>query len=179
MMINELIELGKKAKEEGNKILEEFKSNKEDLYNYDLIKIIDVHSRLNTYNMNIQSRFQNRIKRMIYDECEIEVIKHIDFICIDVKLNNSRFRFHIAPSKEEVSIEPMSMALITTKSNDGADYKMLKLMTFLLDNEDTLIDYGEKMFDESFDICERLGRMIKLIKDYKALVDKERAKEGK
>lgn len=179
MMINELMELGKKAKEEGNKILEEFKSNKEDLYNYDLTKAIDVHSRLNIYNMHIQTRFNNRIKRMIYSECEINVTKHIDFICIDVKLNNSRFRFHIAPSNEEVSIEPMSMALITQKSNDGADYKILKLMTFLLDNEDTLLDYGKWLFDESFDICERLGNLIKLIKGYKELVDKERAKEGK
>lgn len=179
MMINELIELGKKAKEEGNKILEGFKGNKKDLYDYDLTKIIDVHSRLNTYNMNIQSRFQKRIKRMIYDECEFEITKLVNYICIDFKLNNSRFRLHIAPSKKEVAIEPMSMALITQRSNDGADYKMLKLMTFLLDNEDTLIDYGEKMYDESFDICEKLGDLIKLIKSYKELVDEERAKEGK
>lgn len=179
MMINELIELGKKAKEEGKNILEEFNTMKKDLYEYDLTKITEVYSRLNTYNMNVQSRFNNRIKRMIYDECEIEIIKHVDFICIDVKLNNSRFRFHIAPSKEEVSIEPMSMALITQRSNDGADYKILKLMARLLDNEDMLVDYGKWLFDESFDICDRLGRMIKLIKDYKELVDKERAKEGK
>ena len=73
----------------------------------------------------------------------------------------------------------MKLGLITSKTDGGAEYKLLKIMTLLLDNEDILVEYCEKMFDESFDICERLGEMIHLIKSYKDLVNKERAKEGK
>lgn len=167
---------GIKAVESGKKILEEIKNNKDVLYNCNVDDLTKIEESISKYTTYISERFDRGIKRLIYDDCQIETLKSVDYIIITIELNHSRFRLRYYDDKKEIGIEPMSLAIIKNGSNGGADYKMLKLMAHLLDNEYLIIGYCERMFDEAFDIDENLKETIGVIRFFMTRNEK---KEGK
>lgn len=169
MMKNEIMLEGLKAIESGKKILEEIKNNKDVFYSCNVDDMAKIEESVSKYTTYISERFDRRIKRLIYEDCQIETFKSVDYIIITIELNHSRFRLCYYDDKKEIGIEPMSLATIKKDSNNGADYKMLKLMAHLLENEDLIVDYCERMFDEAFDIDENLKETIGAIRFYRSM----------